>query len=571
MRQLAAEARAGGAALAVFVFLLLGQEAQGQCLIEQKVTASDGSAFAQFGCVGAHLDTLVVGAPLDDERGVDAGAVYLFDRNLGGIGSWGESRKLTALDGDPMDEFGRAARVFGNTLVVGAPRDDLGAGSVYIFDRNLGGVEVWGQRTKLTAANRAPGDQFGHTVSIYGDTIVVGAPGADAAYVFERDLGGADVWGQARELSASDGALQDSFGISVSVFLNTVLVGAHQHDHGATDSGAAYVFLRDHGGAGMWGEAHELTHFDPLNPGAATGDHYGFSVSVGGNTIAIGVPLDAHTVGPAAGSLYIYEHTPGTWDLVSFQVASDAAPGDQLGYSVDRQHSIDKILVSAPRHSAAGTDSGSAYFFDRNVGGTNNFGEIIQLSAEDASAGDLFGSCVALADRLLVVGASYEDSAGVDAGSVYLFDTCFPIGLETCPANPNSVSAGGASISPIGSPSISANTVLLVCNDLPPGQPGLFFHGATPSTNPLGIPLGEGRRCITGTTVRMHPFVTANSAGRAQAVLDNMHPLQGAGILAGVTQHFQFWYRDPAAGDVDGDGASEGFNLSNAIGITFGL
>src|SRR4029077_159562 len=100
-------------------------------------------------------------------------------------------------------------------VVIGAENKTLGTGAAYIFERNQGGAENWGQVQELTASDAVQGDQFGSQVTIDGDTVAIGAglknSSTGAAYIFERNQGGAENWGQVKELTASDAAQNDLF------------------------------------------------------------------------------------------------------------------------------------------------------------------------------------------------------------------------------------------------------------------------------------------------------------------------------------------------------------------------
>lgn len=129
--------------------------------------------------VALHGDMLVVGAFGDDDFGSQSGAAYIFERNFGGPGNWGESKKLTASDGSNADGFGQWVRISGDTLAVGAVGDDdnrTDSGSAYIFERNLGGTDNWGQFKKLSASDGAASDRFGASPVIQNDTVIVGSP-----------------------------------------------------------------------------------------------------------------------------------------------------------------------------------------------------------------------------------------------------------------------------------------------------------------------------------------------------------------------------------------------------------
>ena len=233
-----------------------------------KPVAPDAAAGDQFGAASSISgDTMVVGAHRDDGAGdlyPESGSAYVFERNQGGWDDWGQVQKLTALVPPAAgDQFGASVSISGDTIVVGAYLDDAAgadAGSAYVFERNQG-TGNWGQVQKLTGM--AAGDLFGVSVSISGDTIVVGAHAADfmgtdsgSAYVFERNQGGEDNWGLVATLTASDAATDDLFGYSVSISVDTVVVGAFAEDFMFTDSGSAYVFARNQGtGLGPGAEA----------------------------------------------------------------------------------------------------------------------------------------------------------------------------------------------------------------------------------------------------------------------------------------------------------------------------
>ena len=144
-----------------------------------KLLASDGAADDRFGeSVAVSGDTAVVGALLDDDNGSESGSAYVFRRDAGGVDNWGQVKKLLASDGAPVDRFGKSVAVSGDTVVVGAALDDdngSGSGSAYLFQRDAGGVDNWGQVKKLLASDGASPDQFGESVAVSGDTALVGA------------------------------------------------------------------------------------------------------------------------------------------------------------------------------------------------------------------------------------------------------------------------------------------------------------------------------------------------------------------------------------------------------------
>jgi hypothetical protein len=217
----------GADAGAVYVF-----RRDGVAWVEQaKLLASDAApAGDYFGwSVDIDSDVIVVGADHDDPNGISSGAAYVFRFN--GCG-WTQQDKLVASDGSAEDFFGSRVAVSGNTIVVGAPSDDPNgnsSGSAYVFRFN--GLN-WVEQQKLIASDGAAGDSFGSSVDVVrdalGGTILVGAPGNDAngaAYVFHYPLLGS-VWIQEAKLLASDGQANDSFGCSVRLWADAAVVGA---------------------------------------------------------------------------------------------------------------------------------------------------------------------------------------------------------------------------------------------------------------------------------------------------------------------------------------------------------
>ena len=190
-------------------------------------------------------------------------------------GVWSQQQELTASDGAANDYFGYSVSVSGDTAVIGAYGKISDQGAAYVFVRSSG---VWSQQQKLTASDGAASDDFGYSVSVSGDTAVIGADGNNslqgAAYVFVRSSG---VWSQQQELTASDGAANDYFGYSVSVSGDTAVIGAYGKN---SFQGAAYVFVRS---SGVWSQQQELTASD-----GAANDYFGGSVSVSGDTAVIG-------------------------------------------------------------------------------------------------------------------------------------------------------------------------------------------------------------------------------------------------------------------------------------------
>ncbi|MBS1791778.1 MAG: putative Ig domain-containing protein [Acidobacteria bacterium] len=432
---------------------------------QQKLIAADGAASDFFGIsVAISGDTVVIGADFDDTGGNSAqGSVYVFART--GV-TWAQQKKLMAPDGATNDFFGQAVAISGDTIVVGASGDDIGASvdqgsaSVFVIYSGLA------QQQKLTASDGGGGDFFGISVAISGDTVVVGAEGDDvggnqsqgSAYIFVRNGG---TWTQQQKLTASDGAAFDSFGKSVGISGDTVVLGASGDDIGANmDQGSAYVFVRS---GGVWTQQQKLTAGDGVER-----QQFGTSVAISGDTVVIGAygEIFGNSIGPAAyafvrsgitwmqqqkltandtvgpskfgasvaisgdtvvvgangdiiggnisqGSVYVFVRGGTTWTQQQKLTASDGAAGDQFGVSVGI--SSDTIVAGAYGKSSY---QGAAYVF---VPSGATWTQQQKLTANDGAASDLFGIAVAISEDTVLVGADGDTISGITQGSAYVF------------------------------------------------------------------------------------------------------------------------------------------------------
>jgi hypothetical protein len=333
---------------------------------------------------------------------------------------------LSASDKADYDYFGSSVAVSGDTVVVGAPYANSGGtarGQAYVFSRNQGGTNNWGEVKILSASDQADNDYFGWSVAVSGDTVVVGAYAADSggtyrgqAYVFSRNQGGPDFWGQVKILSASDRADNDYFGSSVAISGDIVVVGAHYAASGGTGRGQAYIFSRNQGGTNNWGLVKILSTSDK-----ADNDLFGSSVAISWDTVVVGAPY-ANSGGTDRGQAYVFSRNQGgtnNWGEVEILSASDQADNDYFGSSV--AVSGDTVVVGAYLADYGGTDRGQAYVFSRNQGGTNNWGEVEILSASDKADFNYFGRSVAISGDIVVVGAHYAASGGTYRGQAYVF------------------------------------------------------------------------------------------------------------------------------------------------------
>jgi len=391
--------------------------------------ASDGAYADGFGTsVAISGDTIVVGAPYDDDHDNESGSVYVFVRpDAGWYGTQYERCKLLASDGAAVDYLGISVAIDGDVVVAGAPYangpgNDYDVGAAYVFVRWPNGWPpgTLNEDAKLLASDRATADQFGHSVAISGDTIVVGAIGDEgdepgmwdvgSAYVF---VGSGSSWTQHAKLRASDGAAWDEFGRSVAISGDTVVVGvpyANQH------TGSAYVFVEPvpYGWGGVLNEDTKLLASD----GSVGG--FGASVAISANTIVVGQPGGDGGTG-ASGAAWVFVGAGSNWTEYTKLSAPDGVSGDRFGSSVGISlgGARGTLLAGATGDDDHGDDAGSTYTFGWDGSGWSQ--ETKLFAWRDDPTGDRFGFPIAVDGDTAVVGASLSDDNGLGSGSAYVF------------------------------------------------------------------------------------------------------------------------------------------------------
>ncbi len=336
-----------------------------------KLTASDGATLDWFGySVAISGDTVVVGAPGGPTTpSTVPGAAYVFVKPGGNWADMTQTAKLTASDGAVNDRFGISVAISGDIIVAGALFDDIGTntnqGSAYVFVKSGGGWADMTQTVKLTASDGVAETRFGSAVAISGDTLVVGALGVNtglgSAYVFVKPGGGWANMAQTAKLTPSDGATNDDFGFSVAISGDALVVGANGDAFGVNNQqGSAYVFAKPGGGWANMTQTAKLTASD----GAAV-DAFGWSVAISGDTVLVGALFDDISINTDQGSAYVFVKPGGGWvDMTQTAklTASDGALGDSFGWSVAISGTT--IVVGAYTDDiGANADQGSAYVF----------------------------------------------------------------------------------------------------------------------------------------------------------------------------------------------------------------
>ncbi len=373
-----------------------------------RLTASDSGVFESFGfSVAVCGDTALIGAQWNLDNGPQSGSAYVFGFDWRSH-TWTETQLLLGSDGDSSDHFGVAVAIEGETALIGAfahlHSDNGGSGSAYVFRLN---GSSWIEHQELLASDGAIGDHFGISVSISGEVAVIGAEldddnGANSgsAYVFRYDSK-SDTWVEEQKLLASDGAAGNFFGAAVAIGADTIVIGAD----GPT-SGSTYVFRFD-ADSSRWIEEQNLI------PPDGPGDQFGVSVSISGDAILIGAPFDV------GGSAYVFRFDPAgqrgsQWVQEQKLLASDPGGTDQFGRAVALDG--DTAVIGAFNSDAGGLNSGAAYLF-RFDG--KNWVEQQQLLPEPNPWGNNFGWSVSLDGDTAVIGAHFEDQ---QAGAAYVLD-----------------------------------------------------------------------------------------------------------------------------------------------------
>ena len=343
-----------------------------------------------------------------------------------------QSGKLTASDGAANDQFGISVSVSGDVLVVGAYSDDIGGnnnqGSAYVFEKPSTGWADMTQTAKLTASDGAAGDQFGSSVSVCGDVVVVGAEQNNigtnndqgSAYVFVKPATGWTDMTQTAKLTASDGAAGDNFGRLVSVNGDVVGVGAPKDDIGASvDQGSAYVFVKPGTGWADMTQTAKLTASD-----GAADDRFGRGVSVHGDVVVAGAFNADIGANGNQGAAYVYVK-PGTgWaDMTQTAklTASDGAFNDNFGRCVSVSGDTIGVGASAANIGANG-NQGAAYVYVKPGTGWGDMTQTAKLTASDGAATDELGRDISVGGDVVVAGANNDKiGANTDQGSAYVF------------------------------------------------------------------------------------------------------------------------------------------------------
>jgi hypothetical protein len=469
---------------------------------ESKIYPSDGTEMDMYGShVHIHHTTAVVGAydAKEDGYGEKSGAVYIYSTNAtsfpyydDGSAPWSFVQKLHLEKWEQRcnkegcesirdehyaenSEFGYAAAVWNNTIIVGAHKHgdahDAGGGA-FVFTRTPS-TGLWTQTSTLSAGDGHDYHYFGTSIAMYDTTAVIGASGDDhqgsstgAAYVFELD-DEYGYWVAVTKLTSDSAQEFDNYGSTVAIYKSFVVVGASGDDELANDSGAAFVYIH-------WGSWQLQTKLTPAME-SGSGDYrnlkFGSSVAIYDRTVVVGAYY-ANGHWDNAGAAYVYtQDNSGNWLLQKKLIAHDGMTEDKFGWSVaiykdtivvgawgeqgkEQQHQEGpggegggkrllledgRVLQAAggPEHgencgpnsppdcqqytghySYRGASAGAVYVFARS--GTS-WNQEFKLVPNGTSAYDAFGYSVDLHENVLFSGAYMADGEESNSGAAYIY------------------------------------------------------------------------------------------------------------------------------------------------------
>lgn len=401
----------------------------------KKITAPDAEESNQFGRSVAYNGVeCFIGAPERDEGGVFAsGAGYFFGQNLGGTDNWGFVTKRNEFIPGLADRFGFSVGMSAQHAVAGVWGDDdngNSAGAAYLYERNLGGIGAWGLRKKLLASDGVTNDDFGWSADMDDGAVIIGArrdnSSQGAAYIYQQNAGGADNWGQTQKLIASDPENDSFFGESVAIEGHIAVVGAFQNNALGNDSGAVYIYEEFPSSApqgpggprtGIWKFMKKI-----VAPDGGPGALFGWSVAIQNGSVLVGAPNHLDGSG-SIGAVYLFHRNEGGAGNYGFQKKFLSNDTDNLGDDFGRGVDIDGdiIVVGAAHDGAPGDSPGRLYVYARDVGGADNWGFLFRTETPTAVHGELLGFDVDVVGDTIVAGAWGTSDAASFSGAAHAF------------------------------------------------------------------------------------------------------------------------------------------------------
>jgi hypothetical protein len=400
--------------LAASLLVLCASVPAAQCELEtQEFSAPDGELGDLFGYRLARAgDVLVVAATSDDDLGIDAGSAFVYERGASG---WQLAKKLLASDGTAGDGFAYSLAIDGATAIVGAPQHG-GRGQVYVFARDQGGAGNWGELGRFTPATVAAGAQFGFSLAVAGDHLAVGAPYTGLArpgsvYLYRHDPASASGWTLERELTSVLPSTGFSFGHALAFDGERLAVsGATVARLPYPPSFVVHLIERNAGGPDRWSEVRRISS------SLAQPDLFGYRVALAGNTLAVAAPTETSLALGAIGALYVFERERGGPDNWGESVRIEG-PESALFTPEQVVLAGDWLVAGSP----SSTNAGGVFVYSRNVGLESGFGFVTEIQDLPLEPGSAFGQALAVEGDELLVGAS-GGYVGGPHGEVYAYD-----------------------------------------------------------------------------------------------------------------------------------------------------
>lgn len=422
------------------LFIFIYSIVNAQVVQIKKLVPADAVTDGRFGVsVAIDGEIAITGAYWDDNNGFTAaGAVYVHYRNQGGTDQWGVVKKIIPSDPSNSKLFGWQVHLDNNILVVGAPTSDWSdGGSAYVFYKDAGGTDNWGEIKKLTASDAAAGDEYGVETRIQNDIIVVGAHrdnngvGSEegSAYIYYRNQGGTDNWGEVKKIAAGDPDGGELFGYSIDLDGDIMAVGAYHDKNTVTYGGAVYIFEKNSGGTDNWGQTKKITT-SVIN----THDKFGIDVDLQGTTLAVGSWWHTHSSTTYAGAAYIFDQNEGgtnNWGLQKKITVPVPNSWDWFGGSLALDG--DNLLIGAERDDLGSTTNGGGmYLFGKDEGGTGNWGLKQEIKSDDMANNDRFGRQVAISGDYIIAGSYFADHSSLsNPGASYIFGPAVQLNTQS--------------------------------------------------------------------------------------------------------------------------------------------
>ena len=355
--------------------------------------------------------TAVIGSPFDQNQFGSASIFYRTDS-----GFWDLHLLLMPSDANDQNEFGYSVDVSGDNIVTGTFLGSNG-GAAYVFNRDNGGTDNWGEVKKLDGSNAGFENSFGVAVSIDREIIAVSEPfaaigpnqNAGQVFVFSKNQGGVENWGLVTTLTADVPTANEQFGREISVSGDVLAIGSRNP---STIKKHVTIHSRDTGGVNTWGR---VTGFDL--PNGPDFNYDGKGLDLDGDYLVVGNPTEGN------GAAYIFCKDCGGPDNWGLEKRIQPAGLQTTFFASTVAIHGDLAIAGAIQDNS--NSSGAAYIFQRDLGGTGNWGLLNKISASDGENLDDFGSDVAINNGVALIGALADDDEGQNAGAAYIFgDPC---------------------------------------------------------------------------------------------------------------------------------------------------